>query len=88
MIQNPCKYQIQVRGTVDENTFNTKSPLQVKVVQADSDTILFAVYADQSGLIGLIRHLHGQGYVILSVRRAEDESILSKENPTHDRNNL
>jgi hypothetical protein len=64
-----CTYHIKVRGQVDENTFNATSPLQMTVVRMDTAATLFAICTDQSGLIGLIRHLHGHGYVILSVYR-------------------
>jgi hypothetical protein len=37
------------------------------VIQADMISRLFSVRTDQSGLIGLIRHLHGRGFVLLSV---------------------
>ena len=53
----------------DENTFNATSPLQMTVVRVDMAATLFTICADQSGLIGLIRHLHGQGFVLLSVYR-------------------
>ena len=76
MIQTMNTYSIQLRGAVNENPINTKSPLHMKVIQADSHTTLFAIYADQSGLIGLIRYLHGQGYVLLSVHRAKDDLII------------
>ena len=69
-MQYLCAYQIQVQGTVDENAFNATSPLHVKVVDADPDTALFKINADQSGLIGLLRYLHQQGYVLLSVYRS------------------
>ncbi len=62
-----CTYQIEVRGQADENTLNAGSPLQMTVVRKDTATTLFTIYADQSGLIGLIRHLHGRGFVLLSV---------------------
>jgi hypothetical protein len=68
-MHNICTYHIGVRGQVDENTFNATSPLQITVVQMDSVATLFTICADQSGLIGLIRHLHWQGFVILSVYR-------------------
>lgn len=80
MIQAISTYHVQVRGEVNEDTFNTKSPLQTRVVQADPDATLLIVCADQSGLIGLIRHLHGQGYVLLSIHRLADETIFNKEN--------
>jgi hypothetical protein len=64
-----CTYHIEVRDQVDENIFNVSSPFQITVVQMDSAATLFTICADQSGLIGLIRHLHRQGFVILSVYR-------------------
>ena len=64
-----CTYQIEVRGQVDENDINAMSPLQMTVVRVDTVATLFTVCADQSGLIGLIRHLHGRGFVLLSVYR-------------------
>jgi hypothetical protein len=62
-------YHIEIRGQVDKNIFNATSPLQITVVQMDSAATLFTICADQSGLIGLIRHLHWQGFVLLSVYR-------------------
>jgi hypothetical protein len=64
-----CTYQIEVRGQVDEKAFNASSPLQMTVVRVDTAATLFTIRADQSGLIGLIRHLHGRGFVLLSVYR-------------------
>jgi hypothetical protein len=62
-------YHIEVQGQMDENAFNASSPLQVIVAQADPAVTLFTIYADQSGFIGLIRHLHRQGFVLISVYR-------------------
>jgi hypothetical protein len=70
-----CTYQIEVRGQVDENDLNASSPLQMTMVRVDADeehpnaATLFTICADQSGLIGLIRHLHGRGLVLLSLTR-------------------
>jgi hypothetical protein len=64
-----CTYQIEVRGQVDENAFNASSPLQMTVVRVDMAATLFTICADQSGLIGLMRHLHRHGFVLLSVYR-------------------
>lgn len=74
-----CTYHIQVQGQVDECTFNATSPLRVSVVQAGTDATLFAVHTDQSGLIGLMRHLHGHGFAILSVCRERQTTILEEE---------
>lgn len=69
MIQANCTYSIRVRGEVDESPFNTKSPLQLTVMEANPDSTLFQISTDQSGLIGMMRHLHAQGFVLLSVFR-------------------
>jgi hypothetical protein len=64
-----CTYQIEVRGRVDENDLNAMSPLQMTVVREDAATTLFTIRADQSGLIGLLRHLHGRGLVLSFITR-------------------
>ena len=62
-------YHIEVQGQVEENDFNTTSPLRVIVAQTYTESTLFTLHADQSGLVGLIRHLHHQGLVLLSLDR-------------------
>lgn len=62
-------YQIWVRGSAEETTLNRGSPLRITVVQRDAGATRLTLCADQSGLIGLLRYLHGQGYVLLSVQR-------------------
>jgi hypothetical protein len=62
-------YCLKVQDRVDEKIFNATSPLRITVVRVGPDATLFTICADQSGLIGLIRHLHGQGFVLLSVYR-------------------
>jgi hypothetical protein len=68
-MQDTCTYQIAVRGRVDEGDLDARSPLQMVVVRADRAATLFTICADQSALIGLLRHLHGRGLVLLSVTR-------------------
>ncbi|WP_366924579.1 hypothetical protein MFMK1_001566 [Metallumcola ferriviriculae] len=62
-------YHIEVKGLMDEDAFNATSPLEVAEVQADPAATMFIICTDQSGLIGLVRHLHRQGLVLLSVHR-------------------
>jgi hypothetical protein len=62
-----CTYHIEVRGQVDEDSLNASSPLQMTVVREDTTRTLFTICTDQSGLIGLMRYLHGRGFVLLSV---------------------
>ena len=70
-----CAYHIQLRGQVDEGEINAKSPLQMTVEQVEADkehphaATLLTVCTDQSGLVGLLRHLHGLGFVLLCVSR-------------------
>jgi len=65
-MQEIYEYQIEVLGQIDESVFNATSPLRVKVVKTDETATLMTVRADQSGLVGLIRHLHHQSFVLLS----------------------
>lgn len=60
-------YRIEVRGQVDESDLNAASPHEVTVVRAGPSATLLTICADQSALVGLIRHLHGRGFVLLSV---------------------
>lgn len=64
-----CTYQFEVMGRMNENGRDTSSPLAIVVMRADETATLFTVCTDQSGIIGLIRYLHGRGYVFLSVVR-------------------
>jgi len=66
-----CTYLIQIHGLVNETEINAMSPLQMAVEQIESTATLLSAETDQSGLIGLMRHLHGLGYVFLSVTRKE-----------------
>lgn len=68
-MQDIFTYHIQVQGNLDKSDLSTAGPLPMTVVRADSAATLFTIHADQSGLIGLLRYLHQQGYVLLSVSR-------------------
>ena len=60
-------YLIQLNGQIDVDALNTKSPLEMKPIEADMGTSSFIIHTDQSGLIGILRHLHARGIVLLSV---------------------
>ena len=78
IVHDICTYYIKVRGQVDEDLFNATSPLQMMVIRVDPEATLSTISTDQSGLIGLIRHLHGKGFVLLSIHRDEDKKTFSK----------
>jgi hypothetical protein len=63
-------YQIEVQGRVAANDLNALSPLQMTVLRAEAAATRLAIHTDQAGLIGLLRHLHGSGFVILSMSRS------------------
>ena len=62
-------YQIELRGQVDEKDLNIMSPLEMALVRVDTAATLFRIRTDQSGLIGLVRHLHSRGFVLFSIIR-------------------
>jgi hypothetical protein len=64
-----CTYQIEVREGMDEDAFNATSPIRITLLRSNQAATLLAIDTDQSGLIGLIRHLHHQGFVLLSLCR-------------------
>lgn len=66
-----CTYRIQVHGQADEREINAGSPLYTTVEPVGTSAALVTICTDQSGLIGLMRHLHGMGFVFLSVIRTE-----------------
>ena len=66
-------YLIQLEGQISEETINPSSPIEALVVQMDTFTQC-TVRTDQSGLIGLLRHLHSRGLVLLSVSSISEKS--------------
>jgi hypothetical protein len=59
-------YRIEVQNEVDEEALNAFSPLQVSAVSGNTTLTVLKACADQSAIIGLLFHLHQQGYLILS----------------------
>ena len=70
-----CTYHIQLRGQVDGGEIDAMSPLQMTVERPDATSTLITVCTDQSGLVGLMRHLHGLGVVFLSMRRVDSDAM-------------
>ena len=66
-----CTYLIRLYGEVEEGEINAMSPLQMTLERVEPGATLFSVSTDQSGLIGLMRHLHGLGLLFLSVSRVD-----------------
>lgn len=72
-----ASYTIVVRDPVREAELNRLSPVQVMVAQVDPAATHLSVQADQSGLIGLLRHLHALGFVIVAMSRQQMDDTRS-----------
>lgn len=66
-MQDMHVYHIQFWGVVDEVEVNAMGPLRLEREWGETAVTQFAVYTDQSGLVGLLRHLHNLGFVFLSI---------------------
>ena len=62
-------YHVQIRGEVAEDEVNVLTPLQMARQGTDATGTTFSVCSDQSGLVGLLRHLHSLGFLILFFQR-------------------
>jgi hypothetical protein len=62
-------YQVRVENGFDAEAFNATGPLQIVSARREAASTLLRIHTDQSGLIGVLRSLHQQGYVLLSVSR-------------------
>ncbi len=70
-MNDTCTYLIEICGHVEEPEINELSPLAVTVEGAAQGVTTVTACCDQAGLIGLLRHLHGLGFVFLAVTRVE-----------------
>ena len=62
-------YRLQLRGRVDADFVTSFCPQGTTLRLEDSTTVLENIQTDQSGIVGLIRHLHNLGCVILAFQR-------------------
>lgn len=65
-------YLVQIEGLVTSDELAT-SPCEVEVADVNTATTQLKICTDQSGLIGLLRYLHGRGFVLLSVSITQEE---------------
>ncbi|HEY3341533.1 MAG TPA: hypothetical protein VGK81_05925 [Anaerolineae bacterium] len=65
-------YVIKILGHIDETLVDWFGPLNIASDAEEGGQLtatLSGIVTDQAGLLGLIRHLHGLGIVLLSVER-------------------
>ena len=64
-----CTYHIEVKGKMVESNLAAMNRHPVTVIRLNSETSQIEIITDQSGLVGLIRHLHSRGIELLSISR-------------------
>lgn len=71
-LDQPAHYIVTVEGSIDLALAEWCGPLTITQEQLPGGALvshLADIVVDQAGLVGLIRHLHGLGVVLLCVQR-------------------
>ncbi len=71
-LDQKAQYVIKTEGDVDSSLVDWFGPVEIAIgAQETGETVttLSGIVADQAGVVGLIRHLHGLGLVLLSIER-------------------
>ncbi len=69
------RYRLEVRGRVDVEwlqSFDGSAEISVDQTRQMEDITLIDVHTDQSGIVGLVRRLHGLGMTILQLQIISD----------------
>ncbi|MHC1781841.1 MAG: hypothetical protein AB9891_03575 [Anaerolineaceae bacterium] len=64
-----CSYSIEIRGRIVEADLAMICPPGFGILRQEPEGMAFSIVTDQSGLIGLLRHLHSRGVVFEAIRR-------------------
>ncbi len=73
-ISDNRSYTLTFTGSLDADFLASYCPAGTTLTTANGNAILDHIYTDQSGIIGLIRHLHNLGCVIFKVSTAADSA--------------
>jgi hypothetical protein len=68
-------YRIEVKGQVDVEwlqSFDGSVEISIAETRQTEDNTVLNVHADQAGIVGLVRRLHGLGMTILQVQIVSD----------------
>ncbi len=60
-------YQILIRGSLGCEDVAAFGPREMHLEATAEHNTLLVARTDQAGLIGLLRHLHGSGRILLSI---------------------
>jgi len=81
-------WRIRIHGKVEEEDIRPTSPVWFSIEQAEPAGTWLSLEADQSGIVGLIRHLHALGLVLISmscsVEGSMDDGSDSNEADPHE----
>ena len=72
-IDHQALYTVRLAGSIDAGLVDWCAPVARRtntVAPADEETTCFTLLTDQAGIVGVIRHLHGLGIVLLAVERS------------------
>ena len=75
MFDPGTRYEIEVQGQVDVDwlrSFGSAVEIVAGEAGGENGSTVLRVHADQSGIVGLVRSLHGLGVTILQVRIVSD----------------
>jgi len=68
-------YRIELRGRVDVDwlqSFDSSAEVSVDETRQMEEITVLDVHTDQSGIVGLVRRLHGLGMTILQLQIVSD----------------
>jgi len=76
------RYRIEIEGRVDVEwlqSFDSSVELSLEETRQMEELTVLNVNTDQSGIVGLVRRLHGLGMTILQVRIISDGGKAAEE---------
>ena len=76
MFDPATHYELEVRGQVDVDwlrSFGRAVEIVADEAEREEGSTVLRVQADQAGIVGLVRSLHGLGVTILQMRIASDK---------------
>lgn len=71
-LDQPARYTILIEGSADPSLVDWCGPVTITTERAQDGAIitrLADIAVDQAGIVGIIRHLHGLGVVLLCIER-------------------
>ena len=75
-LDQPAHYTILLEGSADPSLMDWCGPVTITTEEMPEGTMitrLSGIAVDQAGIVGIIRHLHGLGVVLLGIKREVQE---------------